>query len=81
MKLHGGGLLPCLNNVLNVKALIGTFNQEGLLCDCEIFANLRLTFVSSSSLRSLIGSGEPAPRKSLVSMFHDERPSGPFFLV
>ena len=40
----------CLNSVLNVKALIGTFNQEKalgegralLLRDCEIFANLRL---------------------------------------
>ena len=31
--------------MLNVKALIGAFN-----CDCEIFANLRLTFVSSSGV-------------------------------
>ena len=31
---------------LNVKALVGT--SRGLLRDCEIFANLRIAFVSSS---------------------------------
>ena len=35
-------LAQCLNSVLNVKALVGAFNQEkalvwGLLRDCEIF--------------------------------------------
>ena len=55
------GLMPvayCLNSVLNVKALVGAFNQEkalvysGLLRDCEIFANLLLAFVWSSSLHT-----------------------------
>ena len=40
------GLTPVSHSVLNVKALVGTLNQErALLCDCEIFANLRITFV------------------------------------
>ena len=39
-------LAQCLNSVLNVKVLVGAFNQE---IDCEIFANLRIAFVSSSS--------------------------------
>ena len=30
-------IAKCLNSVLNVKALVGA-----LLCDCEIFVNLRL---------------------------------------
>ena len=39
-----------------MKALVGSFNQEkalekGLLRDCEIFANLRIAFVSSSRPR------------------------------
>ena len=34
-----------LNSVLNVKALVGAS-----LCDCDILANLRLAFVSSSRL-------------------------------
>ena len=33
-------------SVLNVKALVGA--GRGLLRDCEIFANLRIAFVSSS---------------------------------
>ena len=42
------------HSVLNVKALVGAFNQEmtpseGFLRDCEIFGNLRITFVSSFS--------------------------------
>ena len=34
-----------------MKALVGTFNPEKALvvCDCEIFGNLRKTFVSSST--------------------------------
>ena len=43
------GSEPVYRSVLNVKALVGTFNQEkalvasrGLLHDCEIFVNLRL---------------------------------------
>ena len=40
-----------------MKALVGAYNQEkalvlsrrGLLRDCEIFANLRIAFVCSSS--------------------------------
>ena len=40
-----------------MKALVGAFNQgkaivRGLLPDCEIFANLRLAFVTSSSAQS-----------------------------
>ena len=32
-----------INSVLNVKVLVGTLDQEkALLCDCEIFKNLRL---------------------------------------
>ena len=36
----------CLNSVLNVKALVGTFSlgpksSRGLLYDCEIVTNLR----------------------------------------
>ena len=45
-----------------MKALVGTFNQEkalvasrGLLGDCEIFANLRITFVWSSSTNMKVG--------------------------
>ena len=43
-------------SVLNVKVQVGPFNQEkglswGLLC--EIFANLRLTLVSSSTIQVL----------------------------
>ena len=40
-------LAQCLNRFLNVNVLIGAFNQEkvmsqqGLLCDCKIFADLR----------------------------------------
>ena len=35
-------------SVLHVKALVGAFKQEkGLLCGCEIFANLRLKLYSS----------------------------------
>ena len=43
------------NSVLNVKALVGTFNQEKALVGafsvivCEIFANLGIAFVSSST--------------------------------
>ena len=38
-----------------MKALVGAFNQEkalvgGLLRDCEIFGNIRITFVSSTNL-------------------------------
>ena len=39
-------LAKCLNSVLNVKVLVGTFNQEKtlvILCDYEIFVNLCLT--------------------------------------
>ena len=50
-------ILQLFNSVLNVKALVAAFNQEkalvasrGLLRDCEIFGNLQITFVSSSSL-------------------------------
>ena len=43
----------CLNSVLYVKALVGFPPGEGpnrgLLCDCEIFGNFRITFVLSSS--------------------------------
>ena len=41
----------CLHSVLNVKTLVGIFNQKKVLCsrglrrDCKIFANLPLTFV------------------------------------
>ena len=43
------------DSVLNVKALVGAFNQEkalvsGLLRDCEIFGDIRITFVSSCSV-------------------------------
>ena len=44
----------CLHSVLNVKAIIDIVNQKkalvasrGLLRDCEIFGNIRITFVSS----------------------------------
>ena len=44
------------NSVLNVKALVDIVNQKkalvasrGLLRDCEIFGNLRIAFVLSSS--------------------------------
>ena len=36
----------CPNSVLNVKVLVGAFNQEkALVRDCEIFRNLWITFV------------------------------------
>ena len=45
----GACLVWCLNSVLNVKRVVGAFNQEkalvasrGLLCDCEIFADVCL---------------------------------------
>ena len=38
------GLMHVLHSILNVKALLG-----GLLRDCEIFANLRIAFLSSSN--------------------------------
>ena len=34
--------LKCFNSVLNVKALSGESSSRGLLCNCEIFVNLRL---------------------------------------
>ena len=45
-------LASCLNCVLNVNALVDAFklSSRGLLCDCKIFAYLRITFVSSSSI-------------------------------
>ena len=36
----GGHLTWCLKSVLNVKALVGTFNQEKV--QVEVLANLRL---------------------------------------
>ena len=47
-------LAYCVNTVLNVKALVKHFQPgegpcRGLLRDCEIFANLRIAFVSSSN--------------------------------
>ena len=47
-------LEQCLHSVLNVKVLVGTLNQDrafSMSVNCEIFANLCLTFVSNSSLR------------------------------
>ena len=53
---HLFSIVMCLNSVLNVKALAGPFNQEKSLVSynpclvwaCEIFAYLRIPFVSSS---------------------------------
>ena len=39
------GQVPVKHSFLNVKVLVGTFNQ-GFLHDCEIFVNLRLSFVT-----------------------------------
>ena len=39
-----GAQISHLLTVLNVKMLIGAFNHEKAL-DCEIFANIRITFV------------------------------------
>ena len=39
------GQVPVKQSFLNVKVLVGTFNQ-GFLHDCEIFVNLRLSFVT-----------------------------------
>ena len=44
----GTCLAKCLNSVLNVKAVVGTFNLEkalpivGAFSDCDIFAKVRL---------------------------------------
>ena len=46
-------LEKCINSVLNVKVLVEAFNQERP-DDYEIFANLRLTFVSSSNSHTVI---------------------------
>ena len=45
-----------LKSVFNVKAIIGTFNKEKAIGkgDCEIFANLRLSFVWSSVVQGKV---------------------------
>ena len=47
---------PVQHSVINVKSLVGAFKPgEGPLYDCKIFANLRIAFVSSTSVVSTRG--------------------------
>ena len=53
--------MPVQHSVLNVKVQVCSFNQEKALVlgDCEILDNLRITFVSSSTIlaASLVSPG------------------------
>ena len=40
-------LARCLNNVLSLKALVGTFSQDVIRCDSQIIVNPRLKLYSS----------------------------------
>ena len=49
--------MPVYYSVLNVKALVGAFNQENPLRNCEIFANLRLKLLVRGE-RPGVGGGD-----------------------
>ena len=54
------GVNICLAYVLKVKALVDALNQEkalvarGLLCDCEIFANVRFELYCSGGITNYV---------------------------
>ena len=58
---------------LNVKVPVGPFNQEkALLSDCDIFVNLLITFVSSSTGHTKLNVQHQYQPSVKMIFIHDE---------